>query len=71
MANIVVLEDDASTRLLITSVLKKSGHAVTAVDNGAEGLLVVLAEQPDLVISDVQMPKMTGFEVVADRKSVV
>ena len=68
MATIVVLEDDAATRLLITSVLKKSGHAVTALDNGAEGLLVVLAEQPDLVISDVQMPKMTGFEVVAQMR---
>lgn len=68
MAKIVVLEDDASIRMLVTSVLKKSGHEVTALDNGAEGLLVVLAEQPDLVISDVQMPKMTGFEVVAQMR---
>ena len=64
MARIVVLEDDASTRRLICAVLKKSGHEVTDVDNGAEGLLIVMAEQPDLVISDVNMPKMTGFEVL-------
>jgi DNA-binding response OmpR family regulator len=64
MANIVVLEDDAATRLLIAGVLKKAGHQVSTVDNGAEGLLIILAEQPDLVISDVQMPKMTGFEVL-------
>ncbi len=64
MANIVVLEDDAATRLLIAGVLKKAGHQVSAIDNGAEGLLIILAEQPDLVISDVQMPKMTGFEVL-------
>ncbi len=64
MAKIVVLEDDASTRRLITAVLKKSGHDVIDVDNGAEGLLIVLAEQPDLVISDVEMPKLTGFEVL-------
>lgn len=68
MAKIVVLEDDASTRLLIVGVLKKSGHEVIALDNGAEGLLVIMAEQPDLVISDVQMPKMTGFEVVAQMR---
>ncbi len=68
MAKIVVLEDDASTRLLIAGVLKKSGHDVIALDNGAEGLLVIMAEQPDLVISDVQMPKMTGFEVVAQMR---
>jgi DNA-binding response OmpR family regulator len=64
MAKIVVLEDDAATRRLICGVLKKSGHEVTDVDNGAEGLLLVMAEQPDLVISDVEMPKMTGFEVL-------
>jgi CheY-like chemotaxis protein len=64
MARIVVLEDDASTRRLITAVLTKAGHAVTDVDNGAEGLLIVLAEQPDLVVSDVEMPKMNGFEVL-------
>jgi CheY-like chemotaxis protein len=66
MAKIVVLEDEASTRRLITAVLKKSGHEVTDVDNGAEGLLNVLAELPDLVVSDVEMPKMNGFEVLSD-----
>ena len=66
MAKIVVLEDEASTRRLITAVLKKSGHEVTDVDNGAEGLLTVLAELPDLVVSDVEMPKMNGFEVLSD-----
>lgn len=66
MAKIVVLEDEASTRRLITAVLKKSGHDVTDVDNGAEGLLNVLAELPDLVVSDVEMPKMNGFEVLSD-----
>ena len=64
MAKIVVLEDDTATRRLICAVLKKSGHDVLDVDNGAEGLLTVMAEQPDLVISDVEMPKMTGFEVL-------
>ena len=64
MAKIVVLEDDTATRRLICAVLKKAGHEVTDVDNGAEGLLIVMAEQPDLVISDVEMPKMTGFEVL-------
>jgi DNA-binding response OmpR family regulator len=64
MAKIVVLEDDASTRRLITAVLKKSGHEVIDVDNGAEGLLIVMAEQPDIVVSDIEMPKLTGFEVL-------
>jgi CheY-like chemotaxis protein len=66
MAKIVVLEDDASTRRLVSALLKKFGHEVIDVDNGAEGLLTVMAEQPDLVISDVEMPKMNGFEVLSD-----
>ncbi len=66
MAKIVILEDDASTRRLIAAVLKKSGHEVLDFDNGAEGLLTVLAELPDLVVSDVEMPKMTGFEVLSE-----
>jgi CheY-like chemotaxis protein len=66
MAKIVVLEDDASTRRLVSAVLKKLGHEVIDVDNGAEGLLTVMAEQPDVVISDVEMPKMNGFEVLSE-----
>jgi len=69
MARIVVLEDDTSTRKLITTLLKKAGHEVTDVDNGAEGLLTVLAELPDLVVSDVEMPKINGFEVLSDIRS--
>ncbi len=69
MAKIVVLEDEASTRRLITAVLKKAGHEVIDVDNGAEGLLTVLAELPDLVVSDVEMPKINGFEVLSDMRN--
>jgi DNA-binding response OmpR family regulator len=66
MARIVVLEDEASTRRLIVAVLKKAGHEVIDFDNGAEGLLNVLAELPDVVVSDVEMPKINGFEVLSD-----
>ncbi|NJM43667.1 MAG: response regulator [Brachymonas sp.] len=66
MARIVIMEDEASTRRLITGVLKKAGHEVSDFDNGAEGLLTVLAELPDLVVSDVEMPKINGFEVLSD-----
>jgi DNA-binding response OmpR family regulator len=69
MARIVVVEDDAATRKLIATVLKKAGHEVTDLDNGAEGLLHVLAELPDLVISDVEMPKINGFELLSDLRS--
>jgi CheY-like chemotaxis protein len=65
MALIVVVEDDASTRMLIASVLKKDGHEVLAAEDGTQGLSLVRHGAPDLVISDVQMPGLNGFEILA------
>jgi CheY-like chemotaxis protein len=68
MAQIVVMEDDAGTRVLIASVLKKDGHEVLAAEDGLQGLALLRAETPDLVISDVQMPGLNGFDVVAQMR---
>lgn len=65
MAFIILMEDDAATRMLVASVLKKEGHEVLAVDNGAQGLLIAQARPPDLIVSDVQMPEMNGFQMLA------
>lgn len=64
MALIVLMEDDAATRTLVASVLKKDGHEVLSTDNGADGLLLVRNHQPELVISDIQMPVMDGFAML-------
>jgi CheY-like chemotaxis protein len=65
MALIVLMEDDAATRTLVASVLKKDGHEVLAAENGRIGLMMAQDRAPDLVISDVQMPLMNGFEMLA------
>jgi CheY-like chemotaxis protein len=65
MALIVLMEDDSGTRTLIASVLKKAGHQVLAAENGAQGLQLVQEHRPDLVISDVQMPELNGFQMLA------
>ena len=64
MPLIVVMEDDAATRMLVASVLKKDGYDVLSSENGADGLALVRAHKPDLVISDVQMPVMDGFAML-------
>ncbi|TFY98264.1 response regulator [Ramlibacter humi] len=65
MALIVLMEDDAGTRTLIASVLKKDGHEVLQAEDGAQGLLLVEERRPHLVISDVQMPQLNGFQMLA------
>ena len=66
MALIVLMEDDAATRMLVASVLKKDGYDVMSADNGAAGLALVRAHLPDLVISDVRMPgSLDGLDLLA------
>ena len=65
MPLIVVTEDDAGTRMLVGSVLRKDGYQVLLAENGAQGLAMAEQSKPDLVISDVQMPEMNGFEMLA------
>ena len=64
MPMIVVIDDDAGTRLLVSQVLKKEGYQVVVAEDGVKGLALVLEHKPDLVVSDVQMPLMDGFEVL-------
>lgn len=65
MALIVVMEDDAGTRTLIASVLRKEGHEVVSAEDAAKGLALLESRPPDLIISDVQMPGINGFEMLA------
>ena len=64
MPLIVVIDDDAGTRLLVSQVLKKEGLQVMAAEDGAKGLALIREHKPDLVVSDVQMPLLDGFEVL-------
>ena len=64
MPLIIVMDDDAGTRILVSQVLKKDGYDVLAAENGVVGLVLIRQHKPDLVVSDVQMPEMDGFQVV-------
>ena len=60
---ILVIEDDPSTLRLIKYTLQQEGYEVLTVPNGLEGLRKARSEQPDLVILDVMLPGIDGFEV--------
>ena len=64
MPLIVVMDDDAGTRVLVSQVLKKEGFQVMAAEDGAKGLELIREYKPDLIVSDVQMPHMDGFAVL-------
>ncbi len=62
---ILVADDDRSTRMLLKAFLNRSGHTIVEAGNGAEAIEVFERELPDLVLMDVTMPVMTGYEATA------
>jgi diguanylate cyclase len=64
MAKILIVDDDATNRKLVVTILGHAGHATLEAVDGVDGLMMARAEQPDLVISDILMPSMDGFEFV-------
>lgn len=60
---ILVVDDDRGTRLIMRKALEQSGFDIMEAENGREALDAFEASQPDLVLLDVSMPQMNGFEV--------
>lgn len=59
---ILLADDNAVNRLLARRLLNKAGHEVILAENGREALEAWEAEQPDVILMDVQMPVMDGLE---------
>ncbi len=64
MATILVVDDNAVNRSLLTTILGYGGHKLLEADNGAEALAKAQSEPLDLVITDILMPQMDGYELV-------
>ncbi len=62
MAKILIAEDERDIRELITFTLRFAGHEVRATTNGEEAYQAALEMLPDLILLDVRMPRMTGYE---------
>ena len=70
MANILLIDDDHALQTMYTTVLESAGHKVTIANNGEEGLILINQYPIDLILLDVDMPVMDGFEFLEtyDRK---
>ena len=62
MAHILVIDDDRDILRLLEVALVRAGHEVTVAIDGQQGLAEALARRPDLVVADVMMPRMTGYD---------
>lgn len=67
---ILVIDDDESIRKTLTNYLKKLNFNVYSASNGSEGIEIAQKEIPDLVITDIKMPKADGFEVLKKIKEI-
>ncbi len=62
MARVLIIDDSPTETYKLTSMLEKSGHTVITAENGEAGVAMALKERPDLVLMDVVMPGLNGFQ---------
>jgi two-component system alkaline phosphatase synthesis response regulator PhoP len=63
---VLVVEDEADIRRLVSIKLKGAGYDVSTANDGEEGLAAAVRDKPDLLVSDVMMPKKDGYTMVRE-----
>ena len=69
MFHILVVDDDKHTRMLLSAILKNANYTVTAAADGREALKILSEEHIDLVVLDIMMPQMDGYEFTRTLRS--
>lgn len=64
MQKALVIEDNEDNMNLITFILKKNGYSTVWAENGRRGVELAVKENPDFIILDIQLPDISGFEVL-------
>lgn len=64
MKRALVIEDNEDNMHLITFILEKSGFATIRAENGKQGIALAVAEKPDFILLDIQLPDMDGLEAL-------
>ena len=60
---ILIIEDHADARRVLSLILFHAGHEIWEAENGCEGIRKTLVERPDLILMDVSLPDVSGFDV--------
>jgi two-component system chemotaxis sensor kinase CheA len=61
--NVLIVEDSLTTRELMKNIVRSAGYSVEVASDGIEALNVVAGKDLDLIITDIEMPRMNGFEM--------
>ena len=61
---VLLVEDDASLRLVLSAVLAQTGYKVRTAADGVSALVEIARYMPDLLLSDLNMPRMSGYELL-------
>jgi CheY-like chemotaxis protein len=67
--SILVVEDDAPTREMYRTALKRNGYTVTAVDDGLAALHSIESQHPDVVVLDMALPRLGGRDVLRELRA--
>ena len=70
MANILIIEDSATDAFVMQRILEKHGHAVKIAGNGEDGINQALQQHPDVILMDVVMPEMNGFQATRELQRI-
>lgn len=66
MAHILIIDDDLQFRQMLATMLQADNHRISQSGDGEEGLRQVVQSSPDLIITDILMPKLDGIEFVME-----
>lgn len=66
MATILIVEDTPANRVLATKILRHAGHEVTTAETGAEGVSIARERRPDIVLMDLGLPDMDGWQALKE-----
>jgi CheY-like chemotaxis protein len=69
-SHMLIVEDDADTRRLMAQILTREGWTIAEAENGRVGLERMAAAVPDVILLDLMMPEMDGFEFLAELRSL-